>query len=172
MHWNWWYHFKILQESKTSWLLRDQDAFTYALISHLIYHSCRYSLKTYSWKHSVKKVVSSHLIFQRLKNKNEIIWRRNTESTSVFYKQWETLPPLWTQNWHCLFWDSCLQNKECLCHEPKQEKRGRKKFQEKMSKIHAFSIFENLEDTRKKFEQRMKLLKVSTFFITPTEQVN
>lgn len=49
------------------------------------------------------------------------------------------MPFLWTQSWHCLFWDSCLQNKECLCHEPKQEKRGRKKFQEKMNKTYTFS---------------------------------
>lgn len=64
MHQNWWYYFNVLQKSKMSWLLRDWDAFTYALISHLIYHSFRYSLKTYSWKHSVEKVgFFPHLIF-------------------------------------------------------------------------------------------------------------
>lgn len=69
---------------------------------------------------------------------------------SVFYKWLETLRPLWTQNWHCLFWDSCLQNKECLCHEPEQEKRGRKSFRRKWTTYILFGIFENLEDTIKK----------------------
>lgn len=72
------------------------------------------------------------------------------------------MPSLWTLSWLCLFWDSCLWNKECLCHEPKQEKKKEKVSGKNEQNIHFFffiffffQIFENLEGTRKKkkFEQ-------------------
>lgn len=111
-------------------------------MSHPVFHSCKYRLKTYSWKHFVGKVVGFFPTWYLEGLKIKIKYchlHRNTEPTSVLCKWLETLPPLWTQKWHCLFWDSYLRNKEFLCQEPKQEKKGKKKIQEKVDKVHTFS---------------------------------
>lgn len=95
--------------------------------------------------HLVEKF--SDLIFQRFKIKMKLCpLIRNTQSVSVFYKWLERLDSLQTHNWPCVFWDSCLQNKNVFVMSSRRKRRKGKSFSRKWTKYKLFQIFENLED--------------------------